>query len=79
MKNAYDELRNHIGDRTIEAIEVQWGYEAEGYEAETPTDGWLRKVLDREYDNGYGGQELYGAIWYRGTARLVRAAQEGRR
>lgn len=21
-------------------------------------------VLDFEYDNGYGGQELYGTIWY---------------
>ena len=33
--------------------------------------------LDREYDNGYGGQELYGTIWIDDIQWLSRGEYDG--
>jgi hypothetical protein len=35
------------------------------------------KLLDFDYDNGFGGQELYGTIWYRDNTWATRGEYDG--
>lgn len=35
------------------------------------------KVLDFEYDSGYGGQELFGTIWYKDGTWSSRGEYDG--
>lgn len=65
MINAQLELLEHIESREVELVRIAI---RNGY-AEEPNriEGTLEQVLpplNFSYDNGYGGQELFGYIWY---------------
>ena len=65
MINAKQELVDHIGDKEVRYVSVTLGDEYRG--TTRHIEGTLPEVLpqlDFCYDNGYGGQELYGTIWY---------------
>lgn len=65
MENARIELLEHIADRKVDLVRIGvyqgWGV------APLRIEGTLDEVLpllDFEYDSGYGGQKLFGYIWY---------------
>lgn len=63
--NAKKELLKHIGSRDVEYVSVY--YRGFGKEFGVTVKGTLDEVLpklDFRYDDGYGGQELFGHIWY---------------
>jgi hypothetical protein len=59
VKCAYITFGDDWGDEDYEAdtYSLPVGYTPEEY------DVFLQSI-DREYHSGYGGQELYGTIWY---------------
>ena len=62
--NAKTELIEHIKQREVKYVHVVY---EENYDQKTTIEGTLESVLERldfDYDNGYGGQELFGIIWY---------------
>lgn len=79
MRNAKKEFLDHINDRciggrTVRCAWVQFEYHRDdndkpikhvlpvGY---TPEDLVLfLEEINQNYDNSYGGQELFGTIWY---------------
>lgn len=57
--NAKKELIDHIEDRNVKYVCVNY--------FKREIKGTLPEVLpllDFEYDSGYGGQELFGTVWY---------------
>ena len=63
--NAKEELIEHVADKEVGFVSIVF--------SENPTydliviKGKLEEVLpllDFDYDDGYGGQELFGYIWY---------------
>lgn len=70
--NAKEEFVAHIKDRDVKCASVIFGNEYDddrefinlkcGH-TETEYNTFLES-LNFEYDNGYGGQELFGFIWY---------------
>ena len=66
MINAKDELIRHIGNREVKYVYIS-KRDSWGYPDQVTIAGTLEEVLpllDFYYDNGYGGQILYGNIWY---------------
>ena len=66
MINAKQELVDHIGDREVRYVSVTLGDEFS--KVRKHVEGALAEVLpqlDFCYDSGYGGQNLYGTIWYK--------------
>lgn len=75
--NAKKEFVEHTQDKKVKCSflvrEGRYNYETNEYEnklvvlkvnySESDYDAFLQQ-LDYEYDNGYGGQELEGTIWY---------------
>ena len=62
--NAKQELLDHIEDREVKYVRVARN---DYPEDDILIQGKLKEVLpllDFDYDNGYGGQELHGIIWY---------------
>jgi hypothetical protein len=71
--NAKVEFLSHIGSRKVLCAQIQHG---EDYSDDKPgvfnlTTGWnsedwnrFLSDIDFEYDSGYGGQNLFGTIWY---------------
>jgi hypothetical protein len=70
--NAREEFIKHIGSRKVLCVGIQrgdYGYdESVVYNLTTGWDSedWSKFLsnLDFEYDCGYGGQNLFGTIWY---------------
>lgn len=71
--NAHKEFLEHVGERKVKCAEIryEWGYgedENAGFRLKQgySLNEWRMfiNVLDFEYDNGYGGQKLFGTIWY---------------
>lgn len=63
--NAQKELIDHIGDREVEFVSIAFNNNYRG--ADIIIKGTLDEVLPRldfEYDDGFGGQQLFGYIWY---------------
>jgi len=72
-RNAKYEFLSHISNREVLCAQIQKG---EDYGDDTNfefnlTTGWTKEDwdqflsdLDFEYDSGYGGQNLFGTIWY---------------
>ena len=63
--NARKELIAHVADRDVKHVHITVGDEWD--ESRRTIAGTLLEVLpllDFEYDNGYGGQELFGNVWY---------------
>ena len=70
--NAKEELLKHVKQRQIKCAEIQYvegftkcektfnlkvGYSVDDLEK-------FLRYLDFEYDDGFGGQELFGLVWY---------------
>lgn len=73
MRNAKEEFKRHIeGSPRVVAVEIgREHYSSENcFEVLLKTnhseDDYLKflDTLNFSYDSGYGGQELYGTIWY---------------
>lgn len=72
--NAKEEFVRHTTDRPVLCATIKyrdcWDYESEfkpsilktGYTDDEYTS--FIESLNYDYDSGYGGQELYGVIWY---------------
>ena len=65
MINAKEELMEHIADKEVELVRiaVRRSYYDDCHNIEGSLDQVLPQ-LDFEYDAGYGGQFLFGYIWY---------------
>ena len=74
MRNAKEEFLGHVRDRKVLCAEISY---QDCWSQEIPTKHYNLLVtyteeqgadfidsLDFEYDAGYGGQELFGTIWY---------------
>lgn len=65
MSNAKKELIEHVDGREVEFVSIAFG---RSYDDDVKRiKGTLEEVLpllDFDYDDGYGGQELHGYIWY---------------
>lgn len=70
--NAKNEFINHIGSRKVTCSEITFGDSySDNVNNFNLTLGWTDEdwaafmiYLDFEYDDGYGGQNLFGTIWY---------------
>jgi len=83
--NAKDEFLRHISNREVLCAQIQKG---DDYDEEQSvfnlTTGWTKEDwdsflsnLDFEYDSGYGGQNLFGTIWYVDGTWSERAEYDG--
>lgn len=89
MINAKKEFLEHVGGRKVLCARVAFiafrqcdedqvasshdlreGYSDEEYQA-------FLESLNKEYDNGYGCQELYGTIWYTNHSWSDRSEYDG--
>ncbi len=68
--NAKEEFIKHVGIREVKAAVIRHGdYEIKHFQIIRPDrtleeyEAFL-KGLDYDYDNGFGGQNLFGVIWY---------------
>ena len=79
MANAKKELECHVGDRPVELVRIVFGC-SYGDQPQKAIHGNLDEVLpqlDFEYDDGYGGQELFGYIWYEDGTWSERGEYDG--
>ena len=65
MKNAKEEFIKHVGERTVicAAISIDKKCSLKLNHTEADYSHFLEQ-LDFLYNNGFGGQELFGTIWY---------------
>jgi len=68
MRNTKTEFLSHVNSKDVLCATIS-GKVPDGYII--LTTGWTKEEYDEfiigmdfEYDAGYGGQELYGTIWY---------------
>jgi hypothetical protein len=90
MRNAKEEFINAIGKSIVKCAVIHYSpcslwetppepkgillkqnYTAEDYTA-------FVNQLDFDYDNGYGGQELYGTVWLTDGNWLTRGEYDGK-
>ncbi len=73
MINAKDEFIKHTKGNSILCASIvidSWRGTSPVDDIDLPVGFTIEQLvdflskLDREYDNGYGGQELFGKIWY---------------
>lgn len=63
--NAKNEFLKHTANRSVKCAIIHTQISARLKIGFTPEEYDLfLKTLDVEYNEGYGGQELYGTIWY---------------
>lgn len=84
--NAREEFIRHIGTRKVLCAQIQHG-EDYGYDDQKVfnlTTGSTEEDrtqflndLDFEYDSGYGGQRLFGTIWYEDGTWSERGEYDG--
>lgn len=78
MTNAKEELLEHIAGRPVKWIHIRRGNE--WYEDAETISGTLEDCLPRlgfSYDAGYGGQEVFGHIWYQDGTWSERGEYDG--
>tara|TARA_R110000822_G_scaffold265188_1_gene389168 strand:+ start:182 stop:472 length:291 start_codon:yes stop_codon:yes gene_type:complete len=79
MTNAKVEIIGHVNGKDVELIRIVFG-KSYGSKQQLFINGSLNEVLERldfEYDNGYGGQELFGYIWYKDGTWSHRGEYDG--
>ena len=83
MANALDQLKGFLeGLSEVGSIEKCW-FRFESYALDDyvhSREGWseaVEKFLDRDYDDGYGGQELFGVIWLTDGTWIERNEYDG--
>jgi hypothetical protein len=70
--NAKEEFIKHIGGRKVLCAKIQKGDDYDDHPSVfNLTTGWdsedwskFLSGIDFDYDSGYGGQNLFGTIWY---------------
>jgi hypothetical protein len=70
--NAREEFIKHIGGRKVLCAKIQKGDDYDDHPSVfNLTTGWdsedwskFLSGIDFDYDSGYGGQNLFGTIWY---------------
>lgn len=79
MINAKEELIEHVKDRVVKFIYIKYGdrYEDDGLNTIKGTIEDCLPLLDFNYDDGYGGQELFGHIWYEDGTWSERGEYDG--
>lgn len=77
--NARAELIQHVGDRTIKCAAITDDTGAFILPINCPREQAIKffELLDFEYDDGLGFQELYGVIWYTDGTWSVRREYDG--
>jgi hypothetical protein len=60
---ASEELLNHIGERTVKYIQIDY-HDWENTEHITGTLEQVLPQLNFHYDEGYSSQHIFGTIWY---------------
>ena len=78
MTNAKKEILNEIGNKDVELIRIVFGC-SYGDHPQKNIEGGIEVIecLDFEYDSGYGGQELFGYIWYKDGTWSERGEYDG--
>ena len=86
--NAKEEFLEHVKQtgKVVKAVDIQLGYYYKEDEQVSKTlkvgytdeeyEAFLES-LNFSYDSGYGGQELYGTIWYVGGTWSSRGEYDG--
>lgn len=78
MINAKKEFLEHIENRTVEYVSI--AFQPWLAEPEKTIKGSFDEVVDQldfDYYAGYGGQELYGLIWYTDGSWSERGEYDG--
>ena len=78
MANAKQELMEAVRDKQVELVRIV--FKPDLYEPGKVIEGTLDSVLpqlDFKYDEGFGGQELFGYIWYTDGTWSERAEYDG--
>lgn len=88
--NAKDEFIQHIASRKVLAATITLGYpeydddeKEENYKSVLTTGytgdeyTFFLKSINRAYDSGYGGQMLFGTIWYKDGTWSTRGEYDG--
>ena len=83
MLNAKSEFLDHVGAKSVKCVLIKYGYfgvpEVFKLKLEhTPKqyEDFLNQI-DFFYDNGYGGQEIEGIIWYEDGTYSERGEYDG--
>jgi hypothetical protein len=81
--NAKTEFLNHVGNKIVKCAYIEF-IEFEDGDKANLTTGYTQEeyneflsILDRDYNNGYGGQELDGMIWYEDGTWTTRGEYDG--
>jgi hypothetical protein len=89
MVNAKQEFIEATEGTKVIAAQIQFGYYYKNEEEEKAATSLLKKgytqeeydafldSIDMEYDDGYGGQELFGTIWCEGGIWFTRGEYDG--
>jgi hypothetical protein len=87
MRNAKEEFLGHIGNRKVLCAEISyqdcWEHDSPGSKHTLPVTYTEEEYnefinsLDFGYDAGYGGQELFGTIWYKDGTWSDRGEYDG--
>ena len=75
--NAKKELLEHIKDREVKYVQIKYMID---WDTNIMIEGTLEEVLpqlDFRYDDGFGGQELFGIIWYNDGSWSDRGEYDG--
>lgn len=80
--NALEEMRDAIerSKSTVVAADISFNsYKHVLYEHHTPTEwaSFVAFMKSIDYDNGYGGQMLFGTIWLADGTRIERGEYDG--
>ena len=78
-ENAKNELFEHIEGREVELVRIVFGCR-HGSQPQKKIEGDLETVLpqlDFDYDCGFGGQNLFGFVWYKDGTWSERGEYDG--
>jgi hypothetical protein len=83
--NAREEFLSHIGTRKVLCAKIQKGDDYDDHPSVfNLTTGWnsedwskFLSDIDFNYDSGYGGQNLFGTIWYEDGTWSERGEYDG--
>ena len=84
MTNAKEEFLRHIENKELLCVSISHHYDWNNSKqcvlpiehTQEEYDAFI-KSLDFNYDGGYGGQELYGIIWYKDGTWSDRGEYDG--
>lgn len=66
MRNAKQEFLHEVNNKAIKCVEIRVNQSDIDLKIDFTDEEYtlFLEKLNIEYDSGYGGQELYGLIWY---------------